>query len=200
MKRGTLIAFEGLDGSGKSTQVERLESALRTDGHDVLGTREPTPGPIGQRIRSMARSNQRLDPEEELHWFVEDRREHVEALIRPALAAGRVVLCDRYFLSSVAYQGARGLDPEEILRDSEASCPVPDLALLFALEPALGLERVRARGREREPAFEEIEFLSRVAEIFRSLNRPYIERIPGEGDANFVHALITDALGRRGLP
>ena len=115
MNRGRLIAFEGIDGSGKSTQLVALEAALRADGRDVVSTREPTDGSWGRRIRAMARSGARVEAAEELRWFVEDRREHVASLIRPALAAGRVVLTDRYYLSTVAYQGARGLDPQQLL-------------------------------------------------------------------------------------
>ena len=97
-----MIAFEGLDGSGKSTQLERLAARLRAAGCDVVTTHEPTTFPSGQRIREMARSGQPLAPEEELRWFVEDRRVHVAEVIAPALRAGQIVLTDRYYVSTVA--------------------------------------------------------------------------------------------------
>ncbi len=192
MNRGRLLAFEGLDGCGKSTQVAALSRSLREAGCDVLTTHEPTDGPWGRRIREMARAGVPAAVEEELRWFVEDRRAHVAETLEPALRAGRVVLTDRYFLSTVAYQGARGLDPERILADSEAEFPLPDLVLLLEVEPALGLERVRGRGGELESVFEQPERLARVAEIFRSLNRPYIERIDASDPADAVeHAIRT---------
>jgi len=188
--RGRLVAFEGLDGSGKSTQVAALVRALAAAGEDVVATREPTDGPGGARIREMARSGRLLPPEEELHWFVEDRRVHVRERIAPALAAGRLVLTDRYFLSTVAYQGARGLDWRAILAASEAEFPIPDLVLLLEIDAARALERVRARGAGLEGVFEREERLRRVAAIFRAVDRPWIERIPAESPAEAVHAAV----------
>ena len=177
MNGGTLIVLEGSDGSGKSTQCSAIAQALRERGREVVETREPTDGEWGTRIRALARSDERVAPEQELHWFVEDRREHVAAVIVPALAAGRTVVCDRYFLSSVAYQGARGLDWETILAESELAFPVPDRALLFELSIDEALARIRARGGPAEPAFEHANYLRRVAAIFAAIERPYLRRI-----------------------
>ena len=202
VNRGKLIAFEGLDGCGKSTQLALLAGALRVRGVDVVTTREPTDGEHGRRIRAMARAGDRVDPREELAWFVADRRQHVEQLIEPALAAGRTVLTDRYYLSSVAYQGARGLDPAQILAESEAAFPHPDLAILVEIEPALGLERVNARladGGTAEPLFEEIVFLREVARVFAGLRVPYLVRVAGDDTAESVHRhvlrLVEERLG-----
>jgi dTMP kinase len=125
----------------------------------------------------MARSGEALEPSEELRWFVEDRRVHVAEVIEPALRANRVVLTDRYYLSTVAYQGARGLDFEQILADSEAEFPVPDLVVLLEMDPARALSRVHTRGGVIEGVFERRDFLERVAEIFRAIDRPYLERV-----------------------
>ena len=197
MNRGRLLALEGLDGCGKSTQVEPLAEALRGAGHDVLTTREPTDGPHGRRIREMARSGESVAPEEELRWFVEDRREHVAQVLEPALAARRVVLTDRYYLSSVAYQGARGLDWSAILADSEREFPAPDLALLFEIDPAAGLARVRARGGALDRGFEHPELLARVAEIFRALERPYVERIDAADSVEAVGRAVQELVRER---
>ncbi len=197
MNRGRLLAFEGLDGCGKSTQVAALARALRDAGRDVLTTREPSDGPWGRRIREMARAGAPTAVEEELRWFVEDRRSHVAETLEPALRAGRVVLTDRYFLSTVAYQGARGLDPERILADSEAEFPLPDLVLLLEVDPALGLERVRGRGGTLENVFEQPERLARVAEIFRSLDRPYLERVDASGPADAVERAVRARVEQR---
>jgi len=217
VNRGKLIAFEGLDGCGKSTQLALLAGVLRARGVDVVTTREPTDGEHGQRIRAMARAGDPVDPREELAWFVADRRQHVEQLIEPALAAGRTVLTDRYYLSSVAYQGdalaagrtvltdryylssvayqgARGLDPAQILAESEAAFPHPDLAILVEIEPAR-----LADGGTAEPLFEEIVFLREVARVFAGLRVPYLVRAPGDDGPESVHRhvlrLVDERLG-----
>jgi dTMP kinase len=194
---GRLIAFEGLDGCGKSTQLERSAARLRAVGCDVVTTSEPTGFPSGQRIREMARSGKPLAAEQELRWFVEDRRVHVAEVIAPALRAGQIVLTDRYFLSTVAYQGARGLDYEQILADSEAEFPIPDLVVLLEIDPQIGLDRVHARGAELEGVFEQREFLERAASVFDALDCPYLERVPGEGEPGPIEAIISDRVRER---
>ena len=146
MNPGKLIAFEGIDGCGKSTQLARLAERFRAADLDVCITAEPTNFETGRKIRAAARAGEALAPEVELEWFVTDRQLHVDRVIAPALAAGQWVLCDRYTLSSVAYQGARGLDPEEILRAGEEAFPVPDLVLLFEIAPREGLARATIIG------------------------------------------------------
>jgi dTMP kinase len=198
---GWLIAFEGLDGSGKSTQVERLAAALRGARRDPVVTREPTDGEFGRRIRAMAARGTPPPPEEELRWFVEDRREHAAQVLRPALAQGRVVVTDRYTLSSVAYQGARGLDWRRILAEGEAEFPRPDAVFLLELDPAEALSRARARGRAIDAAFETAEFLTRVAAIYRAIERDYVERLDARQDPGAVAATVWRSVARRlGLP
>lgn len=199
MKRGTLLAFEGIDGAGKSTQLRRLAEILRACGRDVVATREPTEGPYGTRIREMAQSGRAVAPEQELDWFMADRREHVDSVIEPALSRGAVVMTDRYFLSTAAYQGARGLGAEAILRDAEARFPVPDLALLFELSVDVALGRVRARGGPAEPVFEEARFLERVRSEFAAIERPYVIRIEADAVEERVAERCERAV-RRGLP
>ncbi len=194
---GRLIAFEGLDGCGKSTQLERLAARLRALGCDVVTTSEPTGVPSGQRIREMARSGKPLAAEQELRWFVEDRRVHVAEVIAPALRAGQIVLTDRYFLSTVAYQGARGLDHEQILADSEAEFPIPDLVVLLEIDFQKAFERVHARGSELEGVFEQREFLSRVASVFDALDCTYLERVPGDGEPSQIEAIIAERIRLR---
>jgi dTMP kinase len=199
VKRGSFIVFEGVDGSGKSTQLRLLAAWLRARGHAVVETAEPWEGGAwGARVRAMLRSGETLSPEEELRWFFEQRREHVRELVEPALARGSTVLCDRYFLSTVAYQGARGLDPAAILADSEAEFPLPDVVLLLDLGAGEGLRRARARGGPREPAFEEEARQARVAAILAGLERPYLERVDALGSPEAVHRCVLAALRRRG--
>ncbi|HTF36348.1 MAG TPA: dTMP kinase [Myxococcota bacterium] len=201
MTRGRLIVFEGLDGSGKTTQLSWLASALRGAGHPVVTTREPTGGAYGRRIRAMAKGSQRVAAEEELRWFVEDRREHVSRVIAPALARGEIVLSDRYYLSTVTYQGARGLDWAAILAQSEAEFPNPDLVLLLEIDPSLGLARVSERGAGAEPAFEEKDFLARVARLYHELPCTYLERLDARGEPERVREAVGEVVRRRlGLP
>ncbi|MFT5697067.1 MAG: dTMP kinase [Myxococcota bacterium] len=190
--RGLLIVFEGLDGCGKSTQLGLLADLLVARQREVVRTKEPTDGPIGQRIRAMAQSNDRVTPEEELAWFMEDRAEHVREVIEPGIAAGAVVLSDRYWLSTVAYQGARGLDAAAIMQANEEQFPDPDIALIFEVSAAQGLERVNARGGVAEPAFEEVNFLTRAKQVFDGIARPYVARVDATGTPEEIHTRVVE--------
>jgi dTMP kinase len=113
--RGLLIVFEGIDGSGKTTHVRLLDQRLRRAGYDVVCLKEPTEGPWGQKLRQLAQhGRQEIPPTTELEWFLQDRREDVEHNIQPALARGQIVVLDRYYFSTIAYQGTLQLDPEEM--------------------------------------------------------------------------------------
>ena len=196
MKRGVLIVFEGIDGSGKSTQLRRTAAALRARGLDILETGEPTKGLWGRKIREMARTTDRVPRETELAWFIKDRREHMRDVVEPALAAGRVVLCDRSYFSTVAYQGARGFDPATLLADSQVEFGRPDVVLFFDIDPEDGLARVAARGGEVEPVFEELNYLERVAEIFRSLEVSELVRIDAARGEEVVAKDVMGAVER----
>jgi dTMP kinase len=195
--RGSLVVLEGLDGTGKSTQLPRLAARLRARGHEVVETREPWDCAPGRRIRELARRHEPIAAEDELALFMEQRRLHLRERIAPALARGAIVLSDRYFLSTVAYQGARGLDPDALLAANEAEFPLPDLALLLELPPGVGLARVASRGAPAEPAFESRDFLARVRAIFAALDRPYLERVDASGTPDAVEARIAEAVSRR---
>lgn len=197
MKRGTLISVDGLDGAGKTTQVGVLADALRARGHEVRETREPTTGPFGRRIRDAARGGPRPTPQQELALFFADRRQHVARVIAPALARGEVVVTDRYYPSTVAYQGARGIPWDRILALSEAEFPVPELGLLLEIGPRAGLARVERRGSPREPLFEDGDFLARVAEVFAALDRPYLARVRGDAPPETVARAIAEIVRAR---
>ena len=196
VKRGTLIVFEGIDGCGKSTQLRRAAESLTDRGLDIVVTREPTEGRWGRRIREMARSGDGVAPETELEWFFEDRREHMREIVEPALAAGHIVLSDRSYISTVAYQGARGLDPTKILTESEAEFARPDLILLFELSAEEGLARVHERGGEGEPVFENLDFLERVAAVFETLEIDGLQRIDASRSENEIAAQVLEILER----
>jgi len=142
--KGILMAFEGIDGAGKTTQIRALAQWLREHGVKVALLREPTDGPIGKQIRALAGAGRdACPPEEEFRLFREDRRWNVETNILPALGRGEVVLLDRYYISSMAYQGALGWDPERIRRENEAFAPLPNRIYMLELPPAVAQERIR---------------------------------------------------------
>jgi dTMP kinase len=187
--RGSLIALEGLDGVGKTTQARLLAQYLGNLGLSVILTREPTNGPVGQKIRRIiAHGRQGLTPAAELDLFLADRREHVDTVIRPALAAGKIVITDRYYFSSLAYQGALGLDPRDILRRHEDFAPPPDLVIILELPLPEISRRLQQRGLPT--SFEKIDYLAKVAAIFEQLDAPGLVRVNGLGPASEVNAGI----------
>ncbi len=141
---GLFVAFEGGDGAGKSTQIDRLIRALVERGCQCVVTREPGGTPLGERIRELLLHQGGVTPRAETLLFAADRAHHVETLIRPALARGQIVVSDRYVDSSIAYQGAgRRLDPAQVQRVSlfAAQGLVPDLTVLLDVDPAEGRRR-----------------------------------------------------------
>lgn len=160
---GLLVAIEGIDGAGKSTLAKGLTERLRAHGVAVSTSKEPTNGPWGTKLRQSAESG-RLSPEQEVEYLLADRRDHVEQFIEPALRRGEVVILDRYFPSMVAYQGAAGLPVEDLSKANDFA-PRPHLMLLLDVEPATGLERIRARG-DRPNHFENEENLALCRQIF----------------------------------
>jgi dTMP kinase len=183
------IVFEGLDGAGKTTQIDLLATALRQEGYTVICLKEPTDGPWGQKIRQSTRQGQRqVDPADELTWFLEDRRQDVEQNIRPALTQGWIVILDRYYFSTMAYQGALGYDPDEIRRLNEAFAPPPHLLLLLEIDPSQGLQRVQLT--RQLDGFEQLDYLHQVKAIFAAMEFPYLRRIPASDDIASVQAHI----------
>lgn len=189
MAPGFLIALEGVDGAGKTTQARLLAAALRERGWPVVLTREPSDGPTGQKLRDyLAGGGRRLTAGEELALFMEDRREHVARVIRPALEEGRVVVTDRYYYSSAAYQGARGLDPGHIISLNETFAPRPDLLIILTLPSAEGLaRRQRAKG-EAPQVSEDQTYLEQVAALYDTFAGPHLRRVLARGAPEEVHA------------
>ena len=172
---GLFVVLEGIDGAGKSTQARWLSESLAVAHIPHVISREPTDGPHGRRLRESATQG-RLDPAEELATFLADRREHLSQLILPSLAEGKIVVLDRYYFSTAAYQGARGFDWREIVRQNEVFAPEPDLLLWFELPPEISQERIRVRG-DHANAFEQLGTLRAVAEIYAQLaiGRRYVQ-------------------------
>lgn len=179
------IVFEGIDGTGKSTQVKLLADTLRERGREVVTSKEPTDGQYGTKLRQSAETG-RLSPEEELKLFHLDRKEHVEELIKPALARGAVVILDRYFFSTMAYQGIRGFDPRDIRRINEEFAPLPDLVIILELDLDTALSRIGVRdGQANE--FEARDSLRQCHEVFASLKDDFIRRIDAGKSIETIH-------------
>ena len=175
-RRGLFITFEGLDGSGKSTQITRLAETLTARGLDVLATREPGGSAIGEQIRSILLDSRTrgLAPEAELALMFADRSQHVEEVIEPALKAGRIVVSDRYTDSTEAYQGfGRKLGSEVVLNMHRTLCRDlwPDLTLL--LESELDASVARARNRNQGSKSHEGRFESEDAAFFRRVHQGF---------------------------
>jgi dTMP kinase len=176
MPRGVLIVFEGAEGVGKSTQLRRLASWLEARGRVVHALREPGGTPVGDQIRHLLLDPASdIAPRAEALLFMASRAQLVEQFVRPALIAGHVVLLDRFFLSTYAYQGAgRGL-PEAEIRQANAVATgglVPDLTLLLTLPVAEGLRRAEARGARDRMERNADEFHHRVADAFTAFAQP----------------------------
>jgi dTMP kinase len=179
---GFLIAIEGIDGAGKTTQANMVQSVLQARHLKVMRTKEPTTGPWGQVLRDSALTG-RLSLEEEVDVFIKDRMEHVENTINPALKDGWIVIVDRYYFSNMAYQGSRGVLPEEIMHQNEVFAPEPDLLVLIDIDPKIGLERIRMRG-DRANHFEETGTLEKARDIFLAIQKPYKYMLDGRDSAD----------------
>ena len=169
------IVFEGIDGVGKSTQLVLLHEHFMLRGMDVIKTKEPTDGYWGQKIRSAIT---RPAPETEAEWFLRDRQEHVAHVINPALENGEIVLCDRYYFSTMAYQGARGYDIDKIETSNREFSPLPDLVILFDMPPYRAMKRVRKRGKT--DSFEDLPYLEKVDKVFQGMEHPFIWRVDAD--------------------
>jgi dTMP kinase len=192
---GLFIVIEGIDGTGKSTQVRRLGEWFEKRGREVVLSREPTDGPWGRKLRESAATG-RLSPEDELQYFLNDRRQHVKEKIKPALAEGKVVILDRYYFSTMAYQGARGFDPAEIRRLNEAFAPVPDLLLILDLDVDTAHQRIGHRG-DSTNEFEKREGLEKCREIFLSLrDEPFVRVVDASGSLDEVSSKIFAIVGQ----
>jgi dTMP kinase len=211
---GTFITFEGIDGSGKSTQLRLLAHFLKSNGCDVLLTREPGGTPVGNRLRSaLLDAQEEVDPLTELLVFAADRAQHVRRVLRPALEAGQVVFSDRYADATVAYQGAgRGFAPELIAEIIELATEglKPDLTVLFDLSVDDSTARTRRRSNGKQQGdrldAETDEFHNRVREAYLRLARAEPERVkivetnhPVEVTHERVKEIVISFLRSRGL-
>ncbi|HYL36674.1 MAG TPA: dTMP kinase [Bryobacteraceae bacterium] len=190
--RSILIAVEGIDGAGKTTQVGLLRDALERAGESPVISKEPTNGPWGKIIKESASAG-RLSPEEELKAFLNDRTEHVTNLVGPAMQEGRIVILDRYFYSSIAYQGSRGANYKEVQAIMESRFPIPDAVFILDIDPSLSVYRIAYSRGEEPNHFEERKNLQKAREIFKELSGAVIHHIDGSMSRQAVHSVLIDA-------
>ncbi len=203
-KRGLFVTFEGGEGSGKSTLIAALESALTIQGFSVICTREPGGSALGDQIRQLLlHTSGNICDRAELLLFLASRSQHVEELIKPALALGKIVLCDRFCDSTIAYQGlARGLGEStvrELCRFSTENL-MPDLTFLLDLEPEIGFQRLKNAG-ERNGSVDRIE--SEPSDFHQQVRRSFLAIASNEPqrikiiDASLSKVVICDQVLRQ---
>lgn len=182
MRKGYFISFEGVDGSGKSTQIKKLHEFFMARGYEVVLTREPGGTDIGEKIREIIldRSNADMAYMTEAMLYAASRAQHVSEVIAPAVEAGKIVICDRFVDSSMAYQGyGRQLGDcvEAINRYAVNGC-MPDITFLMKVRPDVSSSRMKDRELDRIE-MENLEFYKRVSQGYEKLEREFPERIIG---------------------
>lgn len=204
---GLFITLEGIEGAGKSTQVSFIADLLKEAGKDVVITREPGSTELGDQIRNILLMQKTLSisGNAELLLMFAARAQHLEQVIRPALNAGKTVLCDRFTDSTFAYQGGgRGIDPEKISKLVELVHPdlQPDITLLFDLPVETGLARARSTGTADRFESETINFFQLVRNAYLTMAKAEpgrIKIINAESDVNVVRELIKKTMKESGL-
>ena len=208
---GVFITFEGIEGSGKTTQQQRLAEHLRASGRTVVATKEPGGTPLADRIRAILLDSANvIDPIAEVFLFAASRRQHTMEIIEPALGRGEVVLCDRYADSTLAYQGFGrliDLDRLRMVNQWATDALVPDITLLFDIPEEVGLRRARSRNAaapldEGRFELEDLRFFRRVREGYLSMAVSEPKRwivIDGDAAVDEVFERTLAALGQRGL-
>lgn len=192
------ITFEGPEGSGKTTVIEHIR-ALLSNSHEVLKTREPGGIPISEKIREvLLTKGHEMDGRTEALLFAASRRQHLVERVLPALEADKIVLCDRFIDSSLAYQGiARGIGFDEIMAINKFAIDthMPDLTIYLKLEPEIGLERISNNARENNRLDEEtIDFHKKVVLGYNELSELYPNRIKVVDAAQSIDSVVSDTL------
>jgi dTMP kinase len=191
---GKFICIEGIDGSGKTTQAKKLVENLQDRGYDAVYTTEPSDGKVGKLIRDFVLSREdRIPIALEALLFAADRVDHIEAVVEPLLKQGKIVVCDRYVCSSLAYQGAAGLDLEWMDCVNQFALK-PDLTLFLDVHPELGLARLK----RKKSVMETVKNLKKVRDVYLSLvqrNRMILldgDKSIGEVAENVLKAVLKE--------
>ncbi len=182
LNKGLFIVFEGIDGVGKTTQIRLLAKKYMDQGFSIIQTKEPTNGQWGQKIREIEKHGRdQISLDYELNLFMKDREEHVSSVIGPALKKKQIILSDRYYYSSIAYQGALGLDPAYIQKINEERFPKPDIVILLDASPTVSISRIiKGRREKNNQGYEQEDYLIEVRKIFKKLMAdPIVQEIDG---------------------
>ncbi len=175
MSKGLFFSFEGVEGAGKSTQIERLAQRLQDQGRSIVRTREPGGTPLGEQVRRLLLDpDSAIEPEAEVLLFAASRAQLVRTIVRPSVARGDIVLCDRFVHSSLAYQGAgRGLGADLVWRANADALggTLPDRVLVIDVDTEPSLMRARHRAEADRIEALDLSFHDRVAWAFRELAR-----------------------------
>ncbi|MCI8609845.1 MAG: dTMP kinase [Firmicutes bacterium] len=200
MKRGIFISIEGPDGSGKSTQIEYIKEFLQSRNMEVLFTREPGGTQIGERIREILldKNCSEMGPMTEALLYAASRAQHVSQVIKPALAAGKVVVCDRFVDSSMAYQGfGRKLgEAVDIINVYAINGCMPDVTFLLKVDPDIGTGRIHTKRMEKEDRMdmEKAAFHQDVYRGYLELESRYPDRIVGIDASRSIEDIKSDIL------
>jgi len=188
---GLFIVIDGIDGAGKTVQAQMAASRLRELGYSVRELREPTDSHLGKKIHSLTRETRaKLPPAEEMRWFVEDRKLNIKNNIRPALDQGMVIIQDRYYYSTIAYQGALGLDKEVILKEHRSFLIEPGLVFILDIEPETGISRVKQKRNSALTPFEDLDTLHKVKMLFDAITGDHIHHIDANYPMEHIHQII----------
>lgn len=187
---GRLVVFEGIDGSGKTSLSRMFHAWLLGNGIAAVWLREPTDSPLGEKIRRIAQDTESISIQEELEYFLQDRRWDVENNILPALGSGKTVVMDRYYYSNACYQGARGIDLEAILHQNREFAPEPDLIFIIDVDVDRALARISSARQGVAKLFEKKDFLKKVRANYLKLAGANLELLDGNPDLNTVFAEV----------
>jgi dTMP kinase len=200
LEKGIFITIEGPDGSGKTTILQMLAQNLEKEGYEVVATREPGGIDIAEQIRKVIldTENTAMDPRTEALLYAAARRQHLAEKVRPALEEGKVVLCDRFVDSSLAYQGhARGLGIDEVFSINQFAIEnmMPAMTLYFDVAPEIGLERInKNKGREvNRLDMEKLEFHQKVRDGYMMIAERFPDRIAKIDASKELEAVYTQA-------
>ncbi len=184
------VVFEGIDGSGKTTISKMLQDMFDKRGYKTLWLREPSDSIWGKKIRELANLKDAIPIEEELNYFIEDRKIDLKHNIGPALEQGKIVILDRYYYSNGCYQGARGLDVNKIIEKNLEFALTPDLTFIIDLPVDVALYRIKNNREETAILFEKKDYLERVRSNYLNLSFPEIKVIDGNDSIEGVFAKI----------
>ncbi|MHA1994469.1 MAG: dTMP kinase [Candidatus Hodarchaeales archaeon] len=195
---GILIAFEGIDGSGKTTQIYKVAEYLRGLSYPVTVTHEPNPNsPFSQLIQQrVKKQRENVTPDQELDWYTEDRRWDLENNILPALARNELVLVDRYYMSSAAYQGALEVFTLNYVLEKNSFAKRPDLWIILDVPVKLGQARLKMRDKHNDDQLEKAEYQKKVLVNYQKLSKMDLGGQVIWIDASIEEAHLTQVIGK----